>query len=268
MPSCAGLADRGRTRWISGILRTTLILTRLRLDYHSGAVGTLVVGRWVKDEGGGTRLQSCHGPADVPDAPAWQGGDTGEKNRTRLKQQLGCRHVGVGLGMEMADGATGPELPTLCGLPSVVVRQRCHGPFGKTVVAFFSRGVCVNEACATGVGHLFVWWSVLDVEGGAKRGMVRNDRPLFPVLKEGKEAPAAVVCLPPMTQHHGNFGCAVVHGRYLKARGKRTGRKTGSPSPGGASDAVSKQMECMTCPLFRMHWGSRAPKDLASSQLW
>lgn len=119
-----------------------LSLTRLQLEYHSGAVRTLVVGRGIKDESGGTRLPSCHGPADVPEAPAWQGGDTRKTNRTRSKQQLGCHHVGVGLGMGMTDGATGRELPTLYGFPSAVVGQRCHGPFGKTVVTFFL-GACV-----------------------------------------------------------------------------------------------------------------------------
>lgn len=59
--------------------------------------------------------------------------------------------------------------------------------------------------------------------------MVRNDRPLFPVLKEGMEAPAAVVCLTSMAQLYEEFGCAVVCGGYLKTRGKRTSREMASP---------------------------------------
>lgn len=81
-------------------------------------------GERVKDEGGRTRLQSCHGRADFPDASAWHGGDMRNTKRARSKQQPGCRHVdGVGLGMGMTDGATSPELPALYGFPLVVVRR-------------------------------------------------------------------------------------------------------------------------------------------------
>lgn len=59
----------------------------------------LVVGRGVKDEGSGTRVQSCHGRTDVPEACAWRGREMRPTKRTRLKQQPGWRQVdGAGWG--------------------------------------------------------------------------------------------------------------------------------------------------------------------------
>lgn len=92
------------------------------------------------------------------------------------------------------------------------------------------------------LGMLLVWWPVLDVEGGAKRVMVRNDRPLFPVLERVWRRSPLRSARRLWPKLHEEVGCVAVRGGHLKARGaQQAGRWAVPRVPLGrwvAADAV------------------------------
>lgn len=99
--------------------------------------------------------------------------------------------------------------------------------------------------------------------------MVRNDRPLFPVLEKVMEAVAAVVCLPPMAQLREEFGCAVGCVRPVPEDPGKASKQGDGEFHGCLLAAVWRQMEWMTsCALCNECPVGRCTYPKVPSRIW